>query len=349
MNAIAPSLQVGQNPISLNPFIPGNLSSPGDSSSEDRDQFITSQETPTEESPSFFTRLVQGAVNTARNIWRAIRQYNPITLLFNHIEQRSISGLVEQARTRNDATTNEELTNYHRSIEYNPNSSDNSNALYNFHQSTNHSGNGPRHLVVISNGHLHDFDSPESSAGIRGQIQQFLNAGCDVLEVRAGTVSHELWSRAGVGSPLHPAVVEAHVGNVIEDAWRGVGAFSGRGYNYQDVSAVCYSYGAGSLQNNINTRLHNIPFAATVYVDGIQHRAHELGSAVEERPDHTGRHCSIFQDNSYLTNGAPPNNLRPGDRSMLVQGSDIDHHSIDNSPRVLSTAFGFIMNAIRNQ
>ncbi|OGI14039.1 MAG: hypothetical protein A3I68_08665 [Candidatus Melainabacteria bacterium RIFCSPLOWO2_02_FULL_35_15] len=348
MNATAPALQAGNGSVVPASFIPTGLISLDNSHSGRRDEFIASPEVQGEagESPSFFTRFVQGVVNTTRNVWRAIRQYNPITLLFNHIEQRSIAGFLETARTRNGATTNEELTNYHRSIEYNSDSSDNSNALYRFHRSSSHRGNSPGHLVIISNGHLHDLNSPESSAGIRSQVQRFLDAGCDVLEVRAGIVSHELLSRVGIGSPLHPVVVETHVGNIIEDVWRGVGAFSGRGYNYQDVSALCYSYGAGNMQNNINSRLQHMPFAATVYLDGIDHLAHGLACPVNLRPNHSGIHCSIFQGNSYFTNGAHPANLRPGDRSILVQGNNIDHHSIDNDSQALNTAFGFIMGAI---
>ena len=343
MTAGVQSLHIGQSPSVSGQFTPATVSSAGNSFVQSRDSFVAHSEEPqdTAERPSFFTRLVQGIVNTARNVWRFIRQYNPITWLFNRIEQITVSGLLENARNRNGATTQTELENYHRSIEYNPDSLDNKNAIFRFQRSTRHNG-GLRQLVVISLGHTHDFDTPTHTAGIHELTQRFLDAGCDVLTVRSGTMSHELWNRFGVASPLHPQVVETHVGNLIEDAYRGVGIFPG---SYQGLSAVCYSFGAGCFQHNLE-RLKNIPIRATVYIDPIQHRAHELACPIEDRPQHSGSHCLFYQENSYFVNGTLQSGLRLGDRATQIHRRDICHLSIDNHPPVLNGAFEFVMFSI---
>ena len=340
MTAGVQSLHIGQNPSVSGQFTPVTVSSAFGSTVQSGDRFVACPEEAqvTTEKPSFFTRLVQGIVNTARNIWKFVRQHNPITWLFNRIEQITVSGLLENARNRNGATTQTELENYHRSIEYNPDSPNNNNAIFRFQRSTGHNG-GPRQLVVISLGHTHDFDTPTHIAGIHGLTQRFLDAGCDILTVRSGIMSHEFWNRFGVASPLHPQVVETHVGNLIEDAYRGVGIFSG--CNYQGVSAVCYSFGAGSFQHNLE-RLQNVPIMATVYIDPVQHRAHELASAIEDRPQHSGGHCLFYQENSYFINGTLQSGLRPGDMATQIHGADICHSSIDNHQGVLQEVLRFI-------
>jgi hypothetical protein len=152
-----------------------------------------------------------------------------------------------------------------------------------------------------------------------------------------------LWNRFGVASPLHPQVVETHAGNLIEDAYRGAGIFPG---GYEGVSAVCYSFGAGSFQHNLG-RLQGVPIRATVYIDPVQHRAHELACPVEDRPQHSGSHCLYYQENSYFINGRHQRSLRSGDRAVRIQEPDICHSSIDNHPQVLNEAFEFVMSAIR--
>lgn len=303
----------------------GDNTSPGN-----EDGFISHPGEGTETSggrPSFWTRFVQGTVNNARNGWRAIRRYNPITLVFNRIEQRTVSGLLENARNRNGATTQAQLEAYHGSIQN----------LFRLQRSTVNNGE-PRRLVVVAYGYSQNHDTPSRTAGLQELVQRFLNSGCDVLTVYPGTMMGEFRNRFGIACPLHPAVVETHIGNLVEDVSR----------NYQDISAVGYSMGAGCIHNN-SRRLQNI-LQRIVYIDPVEHRMHGLGCSITERPPgFSGDFRWYGQSNSYFVNPCPPRGLRPGERAIQIQESGICHETIDNNQRVLDDTFRFIMNRNNRQ
>ena len=291
---------------------------------------------PSPQNTSWLTNLIRQTVDFFRGAWRERRKYNPVTLLFNFVEESTAAPLIERARTRNGAVTNDDIAAYHRSIEHN--SSNNPNAIFCLHRASCEPADGSqRRLIVISNGHTCGFDT----GGINDLTNRFLSEGHDVMVVRSGLVRDEFANRGGIPLPLHPKVVEIHVGNLVSDAYNRSGSFN---REYSNVSFLCYSFGAGQVQNNIQRwTSDNVPINSTVYIDGVINSGHKLADPISERPSHRGRHYVAYQRNSYFVNGARPHRVRQGDVTQFIDEENTFHSNIANHLGVLNSAYNFIM------
>ncbi len=341
---LVPNPAFAGSPVSSLSVPNQNLESGESDFSCDEDTYVSSlnSENSTATQAPWYKRLLQGVINKARNGWRVIRRYNPITLAFNYIENRRVSSHVRNAEARGGATTDNEIRQYHQSLLFNP-QEPNENALFRYHF---HNDNSPRPLVVLCLGNAQTHLTPANDAGINELYNRFKNAGYNVIAFRASCASTSLKNRFFLSNDfsLHPQVIEAHMSNILQDIINGRGLFRGLQQPTQ-VAFGGYSFGGGCVHNMIsNWRAigRNIPIAASVYIDPIQHGQYNLGCPIENRPNHEGRHCLFYQEGSIGINGVHQNGLRTNDRSYAVP--ERYHCDIDDDPAVLQRAFSFITN-----
>ncbi len=294
----------------------------------------------------WYKRLLQGVINKARNGWMAIRRYNPITLAFNYFENRRVSSHLRNAEARGGATTDNEIRQYHQSLLFNP-QEPNENAFFRYHF---HNDNKPRPLVVLCLGNDQTHLTPAKDAGMNELYNRFKDAGYNVIAFRVSCASTSLKNRFFLSNDfsLHPQVIEAHMSNILQDIVNGRGLFRGMQRPTQ-VGFAGYSFGGGCVNNTIcnwGTIGGNVPIAASVYIDPIQHGQYNLGCPIENRPNHNGRHCLFYQQNSIGINGVRQNGLRTNDRAYAVP--ERYHCDVDDDPTVLRRAFSFIVNQFNN-
>lgn len=326
------------------------VSNPSSSSSEDSFQRSSnSQEVVIETQPSqqgFFSRLFQRVVHAGRNIWRTLRRYNPFTQLFNLIESVRVRPHVNRSASRNGATTNDEIRQYHESLLYNE-QNPHDNRIFRAYLGNE---DRPRPLVVLFLGNGQTHNTPEHQAGILRLAQRLQrDRDTDVLVFRVGCASNELRHRFCIGGDpsLHTSVVYQHSVNVIEDYINARGIFVGRRPPSRVVFGG-YSFGGGTIDRLLREDWQriggNIPVTGSFYIDAIRLGSYDLGDAVEQRPLHSVQHLNFYQQNSTAINGNHVNDLRPSDVSVPIISTD--HAGIDDSEEVQNRAYRFIRNAI---
>lgn len=277
----------------------------------------------------FFGRIV----DIARRWWREIRRHNPLSWLFNFIERERCREHIQQAQSRNGARNEEELTEYHRSLER--------NGIFRIHLGE---GNSPRPLVVLFLGNSQTLDTERNVAGVNELYHRLSqNPNIDVAIFRVGTAGNDLSSRFLFGDcSLNTDVVFEHTSSVLEDLINGRGLFRGRQQPTRIVLSG-YSFGGGTINRLLNEQWErigqNIPVSAAL-IDPITLGADDCGHPVEYRPPHVERYCLFYQQNSSAINGCSQYGLRDGDICREVHFDD--HESIDNNPFVLRQIMNFI-------
>ena len=316
---------------------------------EDCDRFIPSENNPPQEQPQqnipWYRRLFQNIVDKARNIWKTIRKYNPITHIFNAIERFRIAPHLRNARTRNGARTEEELAAYHRSLLYDPQNPDESR-LFTEHSPQNPQTGTARPLIIINLGNNQTIGDDEEKAGLKRLFKMLKerHPEADIMMFRVGNASSELsyWACMTSDPSLHTNVVYEHTRNLINDRINCRGHF----VNSDRVSIVIsigYSFGAGTQCNYLNDWQNiggNTPVPLSVSIDAIELGTNGLGCPVIERPCTSQRHYNFYQPNSTLIRGTRFNGTRQRDICMCLQNDTHDY--IDNNERLLRTITSII-------
>ena len=147
----------------------------------DEDRFVPANEQPeqentTEQEQPWFSRLTSrvrrffgGIIDSARKLWTSIRRYNPLTHALNSLECLRISSELRRAQNRNGAKIddNEALSQYHSSLEFNPEAPC-ENALFRYYPSTT---NKPLAVLFLGNSQAHT--TPATTAGINELAERF--------------------------------------------------------------------------------------------------------------------------------------------------------------------------------
>ncbi len=292
--------------------------------------------------PSIAKRFFASAMDFCKRLWKEIRENNPLTIFFNTLEKIRCHKYIENASKRNGAKTEEELKEYHQSLQFNPQSPDPSKLFRtNIHQSTE-----SKPLIVLCLGNIQTLSSSESFAGLNILYKELEKEGHDVIIFRTGNAECDLKHRFLLNDDcsLNTDVVFEHTSNIIEDIIKERGLFSGH-KKPQKVIFTGYSFGGGTVDRLLNKKWkdigQNIP-VSTVYIDPIELGAYNLGIPVEKRPPHSIHHLNFYQENSALINGINPIGLKNSDVSI---GMPFDNHdSIDNNQFVLKKTIEFIKN-----
>lgn len=309
------------------------------------DEFIPSSTSYTAPSrpKSFIGKL-------AEKVLKFLRSLNPLPYIIRSIENHQCRNEIENARLRNGAQTQEEITQYHRGLYGNI-----FTANFLERGETQNTRQRPKRAVYIILGNSQTLTSPQEEAGLISLYNQLKNRrDLDVYLIRVGcatqgaTVISDFIRRIGGGTPradysLAPEVVYNHTRNVFNDSINGRGLFAGFG-SYEDIRIVGYSWGAGTAHrlgeewNNIGNGVRPRMFC----IDPIRLGLSNLGNGENHRPDSSIEHFHIYQEDDYVY-GIPLSNPRPTDRQITVRST---HSEIDNNPYVLGLARGFVLRGL---
>ena len=290
----------------------------------------------------------RNVINFLRQIWKAVRIFNPFTVFFKVLDEIRCQRHVQDARCRYGAKTNEEIKKYHESLlfnELNPNES----ALFRIYRSAN---NGPKPLIVLFLGNEQDHTWSELNAGVIKVFNKFKEDGnVDVVLFRVGNYKKELMHKFLLSGDCsnHPDVIFQHSANIIEDIIKGRGMFTGS----QKPSSIVfagYSWGGGSVDRFLKEHWEKInpgiPVLATAYIDAIKLGSYDLGSPVKERPLYSFSHCSFYQNDSVFLNGSEQEKIKPRDLSMFIKSEN--HNCVDDNPLVIDGVYKFLKMHIDN-
>ena len=263
--------------------------------------------------------------------------------MLNSLERLRISGELRRAQNRNGARIddNEALSQYHSSLEFNPESPC-ENALFRYYPSTT---NKP--LVVLFLGNSQTHTTPAATAGINELAERLRRSGHPVIVFRVGCASNELWHKLCISSDcsLHTEVVYKHTVNILDDLFHGRGRFENLPRPPAAIFAG-YSFGAGTLQRYLLENRPPVPVLRTASIDPIQLGSYNLGLPDTERPRHQGVHFTAYQNNSAI-NGSYPDGHHPGDISIHFPNET--HNTIDENREVLRRVYQFLTDADRRQ
>ena len=311
------------------------------SSTEDERQNTESKQIP------WYRRAVGRVIDIARNGWRLIRKFNPITQLINLIESVRCSPHIQNARNRNGISidNNEELRRkYHEPLMFDP-QNPNEKAIVRYHFSN---ANESRPLIVLFLGNAQTHTTPGDVAGINELFERFKRAGHNVVAFRVGNASNELMHRFGLSSDcsLNTEVVYQHTVNILDDIINLRGEFA----RYKRPSRIVlggYSMGGGTIGRYIaeHGRRIGIPITATASIDAVLPGSYNLGSPDQTRPPHDGAHLNIYQDEDYAIRGAANHAPRSSDSSIYLPNET--HETIDNNRQVLSRFYRFLVAGTR--
>lgn len=309
------------------------------------DEFVPSSPsyTPSSKPKSFLSKV-------AGKVLGFLRRLNPLPHIIRFIENYQCQSEIENARLRNGAQTQEEVTRYHESLYRNI-------FTANFLERGESQGTRqrPRRAAYIILGNSQPLTSPEEEAGLISLYNQLKNRrDLDVYLVRVGcatqgaTTISDFARRIVGGAPradysLAPEVVFNHTRNLFRDSIHGDGLFRSNG-TYENVSIIGYSWGAGTghrlahqwqdIGNNSTLRMFCI--------DPIRHGISNLGNGENHRPESSVEHVHVYQENDYIY-GIPLSNPRPTDRQITIRST---HNEIDNNPYVLELARRFAVSRI---
>ena len=319
------------------------------------DRFISFENNSPAEQPQqnipWYRRLFQNVIDKARNLWKAVRKYNPITHVFNFIEKLRISPHLRNARNRNGAGTEKELAAYHRSLLYDPGNPD-ENRLFIEHSPQNPQTGTPRPLIIINLGNSQTLGEDEEKAGLKKLFAMLKerHPEADIMMLRVGNASDELsyWACITNNPSLHTNVVYEHTRNLIRDRINCRGHFANRD-QVSRVISIGYSFGAGTQCNYLNdwqSIAGNTPVPLSVSIDAVELGTNVLGCPVIQRPGTSQRHYNCYQPNSTLVRGTRFNGQRQGDICMCLPNDT--HDSIDNNERLLRAIAGIVSRELQN-
>ncbi len=332
------SYRIGQTPIKYNLPLSIKDSCQPSKSPIDTDEVILTENQTTKEPPvkkcfkTKFKNFICRFINDLRDAWKKIRIFNPFTHILNLIEYIRCSKHLKAAKNRNGAKTEEELKNYHKSFEFDPNNPS-EKALY----STNfQTGNKQKPLVVVFLGNNQTLLTPHNQAGINELYEKLKrNKNIDLAIFRVGEASCDIKHKLFMGScSMHTDIVFENTSNILEDMVKGKGRFEGRNKPSQ-IMLVGYSFGGGTVDKLLKEKWNKIGkdiTTSSICIDPIKLGAYNLGCPVEERPPHSREHHVFYQKNSAAINGCANKIRKCNDFSTKMINDD--HESIDNNQHI---------------
>lgn len=332
------SYKLGQTPIKhSSPLLSEDFSNSIESSA-DTDEVVLTASPVTEEPPAKkslktrFKNFISGFINNLRAAWKKIRVLNPFTHILNLIEHVRCSKHLKAAKDRNGAKTEEELKDYHKSFELNPNNPS-EKSLY----STNFQpGNKQKPLVVMFLGNSQTLLTPHQQAGLNELYEKLKrNKNIDLAIFRVGEAGCDIKHKLFMGDcSMHTDVVFENTSNILEDMVKGKGQFAGRNRPSQ-IMLVGYSFGGGTVDKLLREKWNKIGNGiptSSICIDPIKLGAYNLGCPVEERPPNTREHRVFYQRNSAAINGCAHKRAKCNDSSTNMINDD--HETIDNNPHI---------------
>ena len=325
MTGVAENLLIGHSPALSGLFTAHGRSTAENSTNGDIDRFNPSAQTQVEESPSFWTRLVQRIVNTGRNIWSVIREFNPFTQFFNFCEGIRARRPIQEAENRNGLN----IEDYQRSIQYTP-GQNNDRALFRYYES-----DSDKNLIIIIVGNTEDLDTRSEFA------ERFHQAGHPVLVLRTGDAGESLRNRFFLSNDFssHTAVVYTHNRNIINDARNRIGIFSG--LRSQGADIIAHSFGGGTAIEYTNEagNASGIPIRRVACTDPVRLGHYHLGRTERRSPQQIP-YLHIYQGNSYFLNGEAMYSGNPQITSVHIPR--VTHTELPWNQRVQDMIFNFI-------
>src|SRR3989338_5995708 len=133
---------------------------------DETDEYISTQNknnnAPESNQPSVSKRFFASVVDFCKRLWREIRENNPLTIFFNALEKARCHKHIENAKNRNGAKTEEELKDYHQSLQFNLKNPD---PFKLFRTNINESTES-KPLIVLCLGNVQTLASRERFAGL---------------------------------------------------------------------------------------------------------------------------------------------------------------------------------------
>lgn len=281
--------------------------------------------------------------NTGRKAIKYLVKDSILDINLNEYQAQRAKEVLNNAKTRNGAKTNEGIAQYHDSIRY---SKTNDKGIFKSHKA---SGDEPKKLVILLMGNLQSPGMSEDEAGILKIYNELKKADKhDLLLCRVGSAHEDLKHKFYISDDarLNTDVVYEHISNLIEDRCHEQGSFSDH-KKPKEIDVIGFSWGAG-VQKKLEQRWQKITgteSARTACIDAIQYGCNNFGDAVCKRPNYSSQHLNIYQNNEYSLNGEK--NKKEKEKDVFIDVNQIDpskpnHRTIDDSQAVIKRVLDYI-------
>jgi hypothetical protein len=287
----------------------------------------------------------KGIFNGARKLSRYCFKNSSLDITLDEYQRQRSQKALANAKTRNNAQSLDELTNYHESIRYKKN---NTNGIFLSHKA---SGKEQKKLVILLMGNLQNPGMSEQEAGILKIYNQLKREDKhDLLLMRVGSASADIKHKLYLSNDpsLNTDVVYQHIQNLIEDRCNCQGSFS-KDKKPKSIDIIGFSWGGG-VEKKLEKqwkKLTGLNQARTVTIDAIKYGCNNFGDELCEKPNYSSQHLDIYQNNDYMLNGEAMRVKR--DCDFFINVNEIDkscpgHSAIDDSEAVITTVLNYINN-----
>ncbi len=282
--------------------------------------------------------------NFARKSLKSFAKQTGFSTLLDDFQAQRSQEVRQAALNRNNAKTNQDIAEYHKSIQY---STENKDGIFQYHKA---SGYSSKKLVIMIMGNGQGHGMSENDAGV---LKMYLDLKKqnkhDLLLLRVGDSSADLKYRFGLTdhADLNTDIVYEHISNLIEDRNKSRGLFT-KDKKPEQIDIVGFSWGAGvekNLEKSWDKISNGVKKVRTVSIDGIEYGCDNFGDEICYRPEYSSEHLNIFQNNEYMLNGEANLDCKNCDQVIDVNSIDPskpNHDQIDDSAAVQKHVLSFV-------